>query len=119
MKRIREKNKRVEVRFSEKELELLREKSIAADSSMSELIRESVLRVRVWDKPSKKLVQQQTAQLAKIGNNLNQIAKYHHVKKGDVDAIQVVSALVQIRSELEKITLFPTAPITEGDSKND
>jgi len=42
-------------------------------------------------------------ELSKIGNNLNQIAKYINTKKDDIDTIEILQSLVEIEKQIKEI----------------
>ena len=48
-------------------------------------------------------------QVARIGNNLNQIARWANTYKDAAEATQVISSLVQIESALVQLTTKPSA----------
>lgn len=49
------------------------------------------------------------AEIAKVGNNLNQIARWANTHKTAAEAVEIVAHLVAIEKQLEAM-LFPAAP---------
>ncbi len=49
------------------------------------------------------LIQEQTRQISRIGNNLNQIAKWANTYKGTAEAIEIIEALMAIEKALNKL----------------
>ncbi len=61
------------------------------------------------------LIQEQTRQISRIGNNLNQIAKWANTYKSTAEAIEVIEALRTIEQTLNQLSAnpsssFPSAP---------
>jgi len=94
---------RVELRLSDKEKEELVAKAKASSISVSELIRQSVLRVKTWTIEDREIKQAKIREINRIGVNLNQIARYCNQHKSDVDTAEIVSLLVAIDQELMKL----------------
>ncbi len=68
-------NKRVEIRLTEKEYSTLEEKSIRLNCSISELLRGASLNIKVLEKRDPKEVLDAKMELRKMGANINQIAR--------------------------------------------
>ena len=69
------KSKIVTCRFSESEYKDLKNKADSAGMSVSKLVRKSVLKIRAWTPTHTAVEKEKIRQIAKIGNNLNQIAR--------------------------------------------
>ena len=63
------------VRVSAAELADTRAKAKAAGVPLSALIRRAMARTRTWTAPAVEVERERTTQIARIGNNLNQIAR--------------------------------------------
>ena len=53
-----------------------RDKAAAAGVSPSALLREAMTRTRTWTAPAMAVESERTRQIARIGNNLNQLARW-------------------------------------------
>lgn len=82
------------------------------------LIEDQSLPDRRPDYPAE--VQKLARELARIGNNLNQIARVANRYKSDADAVQICTALVTIEKQVERLTasLLPTAPGGDRTDEN-
>ena len=94
---------KIEIRCSEDERTKWRTKAEAAGMSLSELVRQALSRVREWTAKDKRIEREKILQLARIGNNLNQIAKWANTHKAAADAVQVCAHLVAIEEALRGI----------------
>jgi post-segregation antitoxin (ccd killing protein) len=72
----------------------------AAGLSISQLVREAMNRVRVKNVGDRAIQIERTRQIAKIGNNLNQIARWINRYKTTADTVEVVTHLVAIEQAL-------------------
>lgn len=118
------KEKWVKVRIDPVERDYWHDKARESGRTLSDLIRDALDRVRRWTPENKNSERERLSQLARIGSNLNQIAKWVNTYKSGADATQVIAKLCSIElaiaelnqprveKEAEKeIILFPTAPI--------
>ena len=76
------------------------EKAAAAGVSPSASLREAMARTRTWTVPALAVESERIRQIARIGNNLNQIARLANTHKGAVEAIEVIAQLVVIERAL-------------------
>lgn len=91
-------------------------KAKAAGVSVSELVRRAMTRVKTWTHANAEIEREQNRELAKIGNNLNQIARWANTYKSAADAIEVVSHLRSIEQMLD--SSFSYRPTTRDEAKN-
>ena len=63
------------IRASDEELEHWRALAGASGVTLSDLVRLALGRVRPWSPGDREAARERTAQIARIGNNLNQIAR--------------------------------------------
>ena len=63
-------------------------------------MRRSVGRVRTWTAPAAEVERERTRELARIGNNLNQIARWSNTHKGAIEAVEVIVHLAAIERAL-------------------
>jgi Bacterial mobilisation protein (MobC) len=83
-------------------------KAHAAGLTISQLVRQAMDKVRITNVGDRALQIERTRQIAKIGNNLNQIARWVNSYKTTADAVEVVTHLVVIEQEL--LALSDTKP---------
>ena len=67
--------------------------------------RRSVGRVRTWTVAHAELKRERTRELARIGSNLNQIARWANTHKENAEALEVVTHLVAIERALDTLTV--------------
>ena len=95
----------VKIRASEAERAAWHAKARAAGLSLSDLVRRSVGRVRTWTVAHTELERARTRELARIGSNLNQIARWANTYREAADALEVVAHLAAIERALETLTV--------------
>ena len=100
----------VTARVSAAEFADWRAKAAAAGVPLSALLRQSRARTRTWTAPAAEVERERTRQVALIGNNLNQIARWANTYKGGREAVEVVVHLVAIER-----TLAALAPVGRLD----
>ena len=83
----------VKIRSSEAERAEWHAKARAAGLTLSDLMRRSLGRVRPWSVAHADVERERTQQLARLGNNLNQIARWANTHKGAVEAVEVIAHL--------------------------
>lgn len=81
------------------------EKAVLSGLTLSNLIRQAMSRTRTWTVSNSSLIQEQTRQIARIGNNLNQIAKWANTYKQTAEAIEVIQALRLIQETLHELSV--------------
>jgi Bacterial mobilisation protein (MobC) len=116
-------NSSIKIRLSKEEKFSWQEKAVRAGIPLSTLIREAMLRTRTWTASDRSSIAEQTRSLSRIGNNLNQIAKWANTYKSTAEAIEVIEALRAIELALTQLSTnpssssFPEAP--EPEAKQD
>ena len=95
----------VKIRASDAERAAWHAKARAAGLSLSDLVRRSVGRVRTWTVAHTDLERERTRELARIGSNLNQIARWANTYRETADALEVVAHLAAIERALETLTV--------------
>ncbi len=100
----------IKIRLSKSEKIDWQEKAVRAGISLSNLIRQAMARTQTWTAADRGLISEQTRQISRIGNNLNQIAKWANTYKSTAEAIEVIEYLRKIEKKLEVISSFPSAP---------
>ena len=94
----------VKIRASEAERAEWHAKARAVGLLLSDLVRRSVGRVRTWTVAHAELERERTRELARIGSNLNQIARWANTHKEITEALAVVAHLVAIERSLDTLT---------------
>jgi hypothetical protein len=75
-------------------------KAHAAGLSISQLVRQAMDKVRITNVGDRSVQIERTRQIAKIGNNLNQIARWINRYKTSADTVEVVTHLISIEQAL-------------------
>ena len=88
------------VRVTRGEIDGWRRLAEASGMSLSELVRRSAGRARAWHPDRARIERERTLQIARIGGNLNQLARWANTHKSAADAVRVTAALVALRREL-------------------
>ena len=101
----------VAVRLTRSESADWRAKAAAAGVPLSALIRRAMARTRTWTAPAAEVERERTRQVSRIGNNLNQIARWANTHKGAAEAVEIVSRLVVIERALKAL-----APVGDPDT---
>ena len=92
------------VRVSAAELAEWRGKARAAGVSLSELLRRAMARTRTWTAAAAAVERERTRELARIGNNLNQIARWANTCQRKAEAVSVLAHLSAIERALEPLS---------------
>ncbi len=101
----------VSARVSAAELADWRAKAAAAGVPLSALVREAMARTRTWTAPAAEVERERTKQVARIGNNLNQIARWVNTHKAAIEAVEVIVHLIAIERALRAL-----APVESPDT---
>ena len=113
-------NASIRIRMSPKEKLEWQEKAAYAGVSLSNLVRQAMKRTHTWTVVDRSLIKEQIQQISRIGNNLNQIAKWANTYKSTAEAIEVIAALRAIEQKLNSLptqppSSFPSAPPPEAN----
>ena len=76
------------------------EKAAAAGVSPSALLRGAMARTRTWTAPTLAIESERIRQIARIGNNLNQLARWANTHKTATEAVSVIAHLVSSERSL-------------------
>ena len=98
-------------RVSPAELADWRAKAAAAGVSLSALLRQAMARTRTWTAPAAAVERERTRELARIGANLNQIARWANTFKANAETVEIVAHLVAIERALAAL-----APVVRPDA---
>ncbi|HID09436.1 TPA: MobC family plasmid mobilization relaxosome protein [Candidatus Micrarchaeota archaeon] len=97
------KTKTIKVRVSEDEYVRIRSVAMATGRTVSDLIREAIWRPREWTEPDRRAVEEMIRQVARIGNNLNQLARQVNALGPNTDVLAVHEALLRIQKDLRRL----------------
>ena len=75
----------------------------SAGLTLSDLVRRSIGRVRTWTVAHAEVERERTRELARLGNNLNQIARWANTHKEAIGAVEVIAHLVAIDRTLSAL----------------
>ncbi|MCY4030017.1 MAG: MobC family plasmid mobilization relaxosome protein [Acidobacteria bacterium] len=94
------------LRVSPAEAAAWRAKAEAAGVPLSDLLRQAMARTRTWTAAAAAVERERTRQVARIGNNLNQIARWANTHADRADAVEVIAHLVAIEREIARLARF-------------
>ena len=94
------------VRASAAEFAAWKAKAAAAGVPLSELLRQAMARTRTWTARAVAVERERTRQVARIGNNLNQIARWANTHAETAEAVEVIAHLVAIEREIARLARF-------------
>ena len=94
----------IHLRAAPAEIADWRTKAAAAGVPLSDLLRQAMARTRTWTAAAADAERERTRQVARIGNNLNQLARWANANAAAVDAVEVIAHLVAFERELRKLT---------------
>lgn len=96
---------RIELRLTPDEKDAWENKAVALGINLSDLIRHAVDGTKPRNRKRIDVDPALLRQLAQIGNNLNQLARWANRDKGNVDALAVIARLIEIDRELAALRL--------------
>jgi len=79
-----------------------KEKAAAAGVSPSALLRMAMARTQTWTAPAL-AGRERSRQIARIGNNLNQLARWANTRASALDALRVIDALKAVERALRAL----------------
>ncbi|MDE2772082.1 MAG: MobC family plasmid mobilization relaxosome protein [Gemmatimonadota bacterium] len=101
----------VAVRLTPGEVADWRAKAKAAGVPLSALIRRAMARTRTWTAPAAEVERERTRQVSRVGNNLNQIARWANTHKEAAEAVEVAARLVAIERTLSALARFESPDV--------
>ena len=102
----------VKLRVTPAEKDAITAKADSQGQTVTDFIRQRALDYRLRQTPLEK---DRVRQLARIGVNLNQLARWVNIHKGRAEVIDVLAALVSLERELKEADT-PPPPESEGSS---
>ena len=97
---------RVHVRLSPAERAAWDAKAAAAGVPLSTLLRRAMARTRTWTAPAADIERERNVQVARIGNNLNQLARWANTHTSAADAVTVIDHLAAFQRALRAVARF-------------
>ena len=79
------------------------EKAAAAGVSPSALLRQAMARTRTWTAPAVAVERERNLQIARIGNNLNQLARWANANASAAEAVTVIANLAAFERSLLEV----------------
>ena len=93
----------IHLRVSPEDRAAWRAKAKAAGVPLSDLVRRAMARTRTWTAPSADIERERNVQVARIGNNLNQLARWANTHTSAVEAVAVCANLVAFERSLRAV----------------
>ena len=93
----------IHARVSPAERAAWRAKSAAVGVPLSDLLRQAMARTRTWTAAAAEVERERTRQVARIGNNLNQVARWANTNASGFEAVEVIVNLVDIARALRAV----------------
>lgn len=90
----------IKIRVSPEEKEMIVAKAIAQGQTTTDFIRQRALDYRLRQTPLEK---ESIRHLARIGANLNQLARWANIHKSRADSVEVLAVLLSLERELRAI----------------
>jgi hypothetical protein len=106
----------IKIRVTNDEKQEIYDKAILAGCTVTDLIRQSLCRVKTWTAKDKEVERERIREIRRLGQNLNQVAKWCNSHKSAADAMQVLVLLAVIERNLQKL-LSPCSTQADATSK--
>ena len=100
----------VVIRVHPEERDLLKLNAGIHGMSVSDYIRQTCLRLRLRRTPEER---RRLRELARIGSNLNQLARWANTYKESLEAVEVLAALTRLETQIENFALGATGETGE------
>ena len=101
MKENREKRSAwIKMRVTPDEKKLIESKASAQGQTVTDFLRQRALDYRLRQSPLEK---ERIRQLARIGANMNQIARWANIYKKRAEAVEVITRLIMLERELHEV----------------
>ena len=93
----------VHLRVSPAERAAWKAKAAAAGLSLSALLRQAMARTQTWTAPAMAVERERSRQIARIGNNLNQLARWANTHASPIEAVRVTDRLRAVERALRAL----------------
>lgn len=97
---------RVHVRLTPAELAAWRAKAAAAGVPLSDLLRRAMARTRTWTAADAAIERERNRQVARVGNNLNQLARWANTYTSTARSVTVIANLVAFERLMREVARF-------------
>ncbi|MDE3261793.1 MAG: MobC family plasmid mobilization relaxosome protein [Acidobacteriota bacterium] len=95
----------VHLRVSPAERAAWKAKAAAAGLPLSALVRQAMARTQTWTAPAMAAEHERSRQIARVGNNLNQVARWANTHASALDAVRVLNGLRAVERALRALAL--------------
>ena len=95
----------IRFRVSQEERVAIKAKAAAQSQSLTDFLRQRALNYRLRKSPDER---ERIRQLARIGNNLNQLARWANTYKNRAEAMAVLGALLSVERALTNTEVVPS-----------
>ena len=95
----------VHLRVSPAERAAWKAKAAAAGVSLSALLRQAIARTQTWTAPAMAVEGERSRQIARIGNNLNQLARWANTHASAIEAVRVTDRLRAVERALRALAV--------------
>ncbi|MYK89586.1 MAG: MobC family plasmid mobilization relaxosome protein [Acidobacteria bacterium] len=96
----------IHLRVSAAERDAWHAKAEAAGVPLSVLLRQAMARTRTWTAADAAIERERNRQVARIGNNLNQLARWANTHTSTARAVTVIANLVAFERSLREVARF-------------
>ncbi|MCY3746324.1 MAG: plasmid mobilization relaxosome protein MobC [Acidobacteria bacterium] len=103
----------INVRLSAAERAAWRGKAAATGLPLSDLLRRAMARTRTWTAAAADIERERSRQVARIGINLNQLARWANTYTSTARSVTVIANLVAFERSLREVARFDGA---DGDA---
>ena len=103
----------IHARVSAAERAASQAKAAAAGVPLSELLRQAMARTRTWTAAAADIERERNRQVARIGNNLNQLARWANTYTSAAKAVTVIANLVAFERSLRAVA---RVGVEDGDA---
>ena len=93
----------IHLRVSPADRAAWRAKAAEAGVPLSDLLRQAMARTRTWTAAAADIERQRNVQVARIGNNLNQLARWANTHTSAAEAVTVIANLVAFERSLRAV----------------
>ena len=93
----------IHLRVSPADRAAWRAKAAAAGVPLSTLLRKAMARTRTWTAAAADIERERNVQVARIGNNLNQLARWANTHTSATEAVTVIANLVAFERSLRAV----------------
>ena len=104
------------MRVTPDEKRLIESKASAQGQTVTDFLRQRALDYRLRQSPLEK---ERIRQLARIGSNMNQIARWANTYKESLEAVEVLAALTRLETQIENFASGATGEAEEDGLLDD